>query len=97
MNESVQYQVSKRNIREITVARGPAPTDCDAGQVLLRIDRFALTANNVTYGVAGDQIGYWQFFPPSGGDENLSKDHLCRRRTDQGSRDDDFDVGELRF
>lgn len=27
------------------------------------VERFALTANNVTYGVAGDMIGYWQFFP----------------------------------
>ncbi len=33
------------------------------GEVLIRIDHFALTANNITYGVAGDSIGYWQFFP----------------------------------
>lgn len=34
-----------------------------AGELLLRIDAFALTANNITYGVAGDMLGYWQFFP----------------------------------
>ena len=34
-----------------------------SGEVLIRIDHFALTANNITYGVAGDSIGYWQFFP----------------------------------
>ena len=33
------------------------------GEALIRIDHFALTANNITYGVAGDTIGYWQFFP----------------------------------
>ena len=33
------------------------------GQIIVRIDGFALTANNITYGVAGDSIGYWQFFP----------------------------------
>lgn len=33
------------------------------GQVLLDIEQFALTANNVTYAVAGDMLGYWQFFP----------------------------------
>lgn len=33
------------------------------GEALLSVDAFALTANNITYGVAGDQIGYWQFFP----------------------------------
>lgn len=33
------------------------------GEVLLRIDQFALTANNVTYAIAPDEIGYWNFFP----------------------------------
>lgn len=37
------------------------------GQALLRVDRFGLTANNVTYGVAGDQLGYWRFFPAEHG------------------------------
>ncbi|MGZ4681547.1 MAG: DUF2855 family protein [Acidimicrobiales bacterium] len=32
-------------------------------QVRLRVDRFALTANNVTYAVLGDMLGYWDFFP----------------------------------
>lgn len=31
--------------------------------VLLRTDSFALTTNNVTYAAAGDQLGYWKFFP----------------------------------
>lgn len=35
----------------------------DVGEVRIRTDRFALTANNVTYGVAGDMVGYWSFFP----------------------------------
>jgi hypothetical protein len=37
-----------------------------SGEVLLRVDRFALTANNITYGVAGDVLGYWRFFPAPG-------------------------------
>ena len=37
------------------------------GQVRLDIDLFAVTANNVTYAVFGDMLGYWNFFP--GGDE----------------------------
>jgi hypothetical protein len=35
------------------------------GEVLVSVERFAFTANNVTYGAVGEQIGYWQFFPPS--------------------------------
>ena len=38
-----------------------------AGEVLIHVDRFALTANNITYGVAGDIIGYWNFFPANDG------------------------------
>lgn len=34
-----------------------------SGQVRLRIDRFALTANTVTYATTGDLLGYWDFFP----------------------------------
>lgn len=35
----------------------------DPAQVLLEIEQFALTANNVTYGVFGDTLKYWSFFP----------------------------------
>jgi hypothetical protein len=33
------------------------------GQVLFRVDRFAFTANNISYALAGDLLGYWRFFP----------------------------------
>ncbi|MGB0930636.1 MAG: DUF2855 family protein [Chitinophagales bacterium] len=38
------------------------------GELLVKIDKFAFTSNNITYAVAGNQIGYWQFFPPAGED-----------------------------
>lgn len=34
-----------------------------AGQVRFRIERFAVTANTVTYATTGDVLGYWDFFP----------------------------------
>jgi hypothetical protein len=34
-----------------------------AGQVRYRVDRYAVTANTVTYAVTGDVLGYWDFFP----------------------------------
>lgn len=37
------------------------------GEVLFRVESFALTANNITYAVVGDQIGYWRFFPKPDG------------------------------
>lgn len=38
-------------------------TDLAPGQVLFRVDRFAFTANNITYAMAGDMLRYWSFFP----------------------------------
>ncbi|QFU76183.1 DUF2855 family protein [Halioglobus maricola] len=38
----------------------PSPGE---GQVLLAIDSFALTANNITYAAFGDALQYWAFFP----------------------------------
>lgn len=47
--------------REVKTAAGAlAP-----GAARLKIERFAITANNVTYGVVGERIGYWKFFPAS--------------------------------
>ena len=33
------------------------------GQVRVSVDRFALTANNITYAVFGDMLAYWESFP----------------------------------
>lgn len=33
------------------------------GEVRLRVQSFALTANNITYAAFGDKMKYWQFFP----------------------------------
>jgi len=37
------------------------------GQIRLTIDRFALTANNISYAQAGDTLKYWTFFPAPDG------------------------------
>jgi len=37
--------------------------DAPAGGALLKIDRFALTANNITYAAMGEAMKYWNFFP----------------------------------
>lgn len=33
------------------------------GMVRLKIEKYALTTNNITYAVVGDQMQYWNFFP----------------------------------
>lgn len=42
-------------------------TDLTDGQILLQVEKYALTANNITYAAVGDGFGYWNFFPT--GDE----------------------------
>lgn len=32
--------------------------------LVIKIERFTFTANNLTYYMVGDKLGYWQFFPP---------------------------------
>ena len=44
----------------------PAPTIAD-GEVLVRVERFAFTANNISYAVVGEKLGYWKFFPAEEG------------------------------
>ena len=39
------------------------PRELADGEAELLVERFALTANNITYGVFGDQLGYWRLFP----------------------------------
>ena len=34
-------------------------SDIQEEEILVSIESFAFTSNNVTYGVAGDTIGYW--------------------------------------
>ena len=35
----------------------------EEGEVLFKINKFALTTNNITYAVTGSQLNYWNFFP----------------------------------
>jgi hypothetical protein len=49
------------------VSPGVAPDAAPPGAAVLRVEKFALTANNVTYGAVGEMIGYWKFFPAEPG------------------------------
>lgn len=40
-----------------------APISMKRGGALLRVDQFALTANNITYAAFGEAMKYWNFFP----------------------------------
>jgi hypothetical protein len=56
------FGVSKTDLRQVKALPAP-PLELAEGQVRLVIERFALTANNITYAVFGDAMRYWDFFP----------------------------------
>lgn len=41
----------------------PAHGELREGDVVLALDRFSLTTNNITYAAYGNAIGYWRVFP----------------------------------
>ena len=57
-------EIRKSSIGDAEVHDEPL-SELHDGQIRLRIDRFAVTANNVSYAGAGDMLGYWDFFPSS--------------------------------
>lgn len=63
-----EFQVLRNHFSRHRLITSPATEDMPspgAGEIVVRIERFSFTANNITYAAAGDQLGYWQFFPPS--------------------------------
>jgi hypothetical protein len=66
MTQIRELQVRKDDLSTTRLVSRAAPA-LSGGEVLAKVDRFALTANNITYGVVGEKIGYWKFFPAEDG------------------------------
>jgi NADPH:quinone reductase-like Zn-dependent oxidoreductase len=66
MAEALHFEVARDDLRRSRFTEAPLP-EIAPGGVLVRVDRFALTANNITYAVAGDLMSYWKFFPAQSG------------------------------
>jgi len=58
--------VNRTDLHRTQVVDRPAEA-LDPGQARLRIERFGLSANNITYAVIGDMLHYWDFFPADEG------------------------------
>lgn len=53
----------KQDLGRSLIATREDSAQAAPGEVLLRVDRLALTTNNITYAAFGDAMGYWGFFP----------------------------------
>ena len=60
------FLVKRDDLRECRIVESEPPA-VGPGEALLRVDRFGLTANNVTYAVMGEAMSYWDFFPAEDG------------------------------
>jgi hypothetical protein len=57
-----QMHVDRSAIRSVKIVDVPE-VRLEPGQARLRVERISLTANTLTYAVAGEAIGYWKFYP----------------------------------
>jgi len=63
---AIRIEVRADDCRDIRTTALAVPEPAE-GQVALRIEKFALSANNATYARLGDSHGYWKFFPAEPG------------------------------
>ena len=55
MTQSTELWVDRQNLRKTQIVNTPLPPLAN-GEVLVAIDQFALTSNNVSYAISGDTI-----------------------------------------
>ena len=65
MTQGTELWVDRENLRNTRVVRSALP-ELAPGEVRVAVDKFGLTANNVSYAVSGDSIGYWGYYPATG-------------------------------
>lgn len=58
----------KNALNETRVAQSLMTQPLSEGDVVLKIDRIAVTTNNITYAAFGDAMQYWNFFPAEDAD-----------------------------
>ena len=65
--EITTLEVRKDNWAETREVTASSDHSLQPNEVLFKVDRLALTANNISYAAAGDSLGYWGFFPAEDG------------------------------
>lgn len=62
-----QYLLPAHALQPLTAVPLTAPAELPEHGLWLAIEGYALTANNVSYAVLGERMGYWRFFPAPAG------------------------------
>jgi hypothetical protein len=63
--KSTDFIVARNDFQQCKVIETQLPDFAALPEdtLLVKVDRFAFTANNITYAVLGDRLKYWQLFP----------------------------------
>jgi hypothetical protein len=91
-SEHTDFLVDKSDFSKRTFRHDKETTPLLEGQVRLAVDKFALTANNITYAVVGDQMQYWNFFPSH--EDGIGRVPVWGFANVSESKCDGLDVGE---
>ncbi len=84
------FLIRRADLRDV-VWTDAAPGALAPGAARLKVDAFALTANNVTYASFGEAMGYWNFFPAA--DASFGRVPVWGFATVTGSNADGVAVG----
>jgi Protein of unknown function (DUF2855) len=71
--QATDFVVARNDFQKCKLVETLLP-DADAlpaDTLLVKVDRFAFTANNITDATLGDQLKYWQLFPAPKGFGNI--------------------------
>lgn len=57
------FVVKIDDLQQAKIVERTYSNELPSNQVLLAVDKFSFTSNNITYGLVGEQMNYWKFFP----------------------------------
>jgi hypothetical protein len=61
--QATDFVVAKHDLQQFKLIESKLPDTLPSDALLVKVDRFAFTANNITYATLGDELKYWQLFP----------------------------------
>ena len=64
---ALDFVVKIDDLQHTKLVKKSYSNELSSNQVLLEIEQFSFTSNNITYGVVGEQMKYWKFFPTQSG------------------------------
>ena len=61
--QATDFVVAKHDLQQCKFIETALPDTLPSDALLVKVDRFAFTTNNITYATLGDELKYWQLFP----------------------------------